>query len=180
MSSIFLLIVVLTTLFLLILTLIISQTNKKKLPPGKTGLPIIGESLAFVSNPQKFIQDRMNKYSPKIFKTSIAGGKMAVLCGPLGNKCLFSNETNKLVTTWWPRSISQHLIFPINANSLPSKSIYFDHSFLKLESIQHYVSVMDAMTKQHLEAKWAPHEEVKVKIFIYILHTYSKFILPLL
>lgn len=163
MASIFLLGFVLSIIFI-ILTLIISQKDQRKLPPGKVGWPIIGETLAFVSSPEKFIHDRMTKYSSEIFKTSIAGGKMAVLCGPLGNKFLFSNETNKSITTWWPTSITKHMIFPYDASS-PS-SIVEDHSFFKLEGMQHYVSIMDSMAKEHLEARWAPHQEVKVCVYL--------------
>lgn len=39
-----------------------------------------------------------------VFKTSVLGEKMAFLCGPEGNKFLFSNE-NKLVEVWWPSSV---------------------------------------------------------------------------
>lgn len=56
----------------------------QKLPPGTMGWPIIGETLEFFitatrGTPEKFITDRMNKYSPKIFKTSLLGKKMAVM-----------------------------------------------------------------------------------------------------
>ena len=134
--------------------------NESKLPPGRTGWPIIGETLTFITNPEKFVQERMKKYSPEIFKTSVAGGKMAVLCGPAGNKFLFSNETNKSVTPWWPKSISQHLMFP--NTDLWKSSTPDDNSFLKVESMQKYVSFMDSMAKDHVQTRWAPHKEVEV------------------
>ncbi|KAL2893489.1 Beta-amyrin 28-monooxygenase [Bienertia sinuspersici] len=154
MASVFVLysLILAITIFLITLTLIRFQTSKssekearKKLPPGKIGWPIIGETLEYISYPQKFIQERMSKHSKEIFKTSVAGGKMAVLCGPLGNKFLFSNETNKLVTPWWPSSVSKHLIFPscksssLSSSSSSSSSLDNDHSFLKLEAMQQYV-----------------------------------------
>jgi hypothetical protein len=48
------------------------------LPPGKTGYPMIGESLEFLStgwkgHPEKFIFDRMARFSSEIFKTSLLG-----------------------------------------------------------------------------------------------------------
>lgn len=66
------------------------------LPPGKSGLPLIGESIEFIIRPDKFICGRMAKYSPNVFRTNILGEQFAVLCGAAGNKFLFSNE-NKLV-----------------------------------------------------------------------------------
>ncbi|KAM7459677.1 hypothetical protein LguiA_036671 [Lonicera macranthoides] len=67
-------------------------------------MAIIRETLQFVSTSQfghseRFVNERMHKYSPEIFKTSIAGETTAVLCGPSGNKYVFYNE-NKLVASF--------------------------------------------------------------------------------
>ena len=76
----------------------------RKLPPGQTGWPVIGETLDFLANgwkghPEKFIFDRMVRFSPHVFKTSLMLEDAAVFCGSAGNKFLFSNE-NKLVKAW--------------------------------------------------------------------------------
>jgi len=80
-----------------------SSNNNNSLPPGRTGWPIIGETLAYVSRPEKFVRDRIAKYSSTVFKTSLLGEKMAFLCGPLANKFIFSNE-GKLTKLWLPPS----------------------------------------------------------------------------
>ncbi|KDP27043.1 hypothetical protein JCGZ_20978 [Jatropha curcas] len=72
----------------------------KNLPPGNTGWPLIGESIGFLTTGrkgqlEKFIFDRMSKYSNKVFKTSLFCEPAAVFCGVAGNNFLFSNE-NKL------------------------------------------------------------------------------------
>ncbi|KAF2297384.1 hypothetical protein GH714_022594 [Hevea brasiliensis] len=87
-----------------------------KLPPGTKGWPFLGESLEYVKaarqgHPEKFINDRTQKYSADVFQTSLLGENMAVFCGASGNKLLFTSE-NKYVTVWWPRSISKALQFP--------------------------------------------------------------------
>ncbi|XP_074268860.1 beta-amyrin 6-beta-monooxygenase-like [Silene latifolia] len=134
-----------------------SSNIKTKLPPGNTGWPIIGESIAFASNPGKFILDRMTKHSSEIFKTSIAGEPMAVLCGPAGNKFLFSSD-DKLMKPWWPKSVSKALLF----ESCYPSPLTEDNSFLKLDSIIHYVPIIDSTTKDHLNTNWIPYNEVKV------------------
>ncbi|XWS16560.1 hypothetical protein CRYUN_Cryun34aG0099100 [Craigia yunnanensis] len=88
------------TFFLLFVSLslfsLFSYTFKTKashsnLPPGRSGLPFICESLEFLStgqrgHPEKFLYDRMAKYSSRVFRTSILGESTAVFCGAAGNK----------------------------------------------------------------------------------------------
>lgn len=139
-----------------------SNTKTSNLPPGKTGWPLLGETLAYVFSPENFIFDRMKKYSPHVFKTSLAGEKTAVFCGPLANKFIFSNE-GKLVKYWLPRSVSTPLSYRKTESNSPSGKPTHDlsYQFLKVESIQHYVSMVDSMTRQHLDKYWAPFLQVK-------------------
>ncbi|XVF63353.1 hypothetical protein PTKIN_Ptkin09bG0081100 [Pterospermum kingtungense] len=124
-----------------------STAVTSNLPPGRKGLPYIGETLDYMlalrrGTPDKFITDRATKYSPHVFRTSLFGEDMAIFCGPAGNKFLFSGE-NKYVTSWWPRSVNKP-------------------SLLKPESLQHYVPVMDIMAKEHLHKHWLPYNQVQV------------------
>jgi cytochrome P450 len=50
-------------------------------PPGSTGLPGLGETLAFVKDPFAFVQERRARYG-RVFRTSLLGRKTAVLVGP--------------------------------------------------------------------------------------------------
>jgi len=138
------------------------------LPPGRTGWPILGETLEFLStgwkgHPEKFLFDRMIKYSPECFKTSILGQPMAVLCGPLGNKFLFSNE-NKLVTAWWPDSVNK--VFPsslqTNAKEEAKKMRKLLPQFLKPEALQRYIGIMDAVAQSHFTSGWEHKDEILV------------------
>nr|POE97214.1 beta-amyrin 28-oxidase [Quercus suber] len=122
-----------------------SYASLPNLPRGKMGLPFIGESLEFLStgrkgHPEKFIYDRMAKFSSQVFKTSILGEPVAVMCGSAGNKFLFSNE-NKLVTTWWPNSVNK--IFPSTQKSSSSKESKNLRKLLpnimKAEALQRYI-----------------------------------------
>ncbi|XVF23285.1 hypothetical protein REPUB_Repub13aG0023300 [Reevesia pubescens] len=138
------------------------------LPPGRIGLPYIGESLEFLStgrkgHPEKFIYDRIAKYSSKIFRTSILGEPTAVVCGAAGNKFLFSNE-NKLVTAWWPESVNK--IFPSSTQTSSieesKKMRKLLPNFLKPEALQRYVGMMDTIAQRHFEYGWEGHKEVAV------------------
>jgi len=54
---------------------------KAPLPPGRSGLPLIGETLSFVSNGFQFVEDRANQYGP-VFRTNILGRQTAVITTP--------------------------------------------------------------------------------------------------
>ncbi|KAH7835918.1 hypothetical protein Vadar_031134 [Vaccinium darrowii] len=141
-------------------------TGNSKLPPGTTGWPVVGESMKFaLLGPEKYINGRMTTCSPEVFQTSLLGEKMAVFCGPAGNKFLFSNE-NKLLTSWLPLSMRKTLLFPSfvekSKENQGSLTRSFRHEILKPEALKHYSPVMDSMAKSHIREKWSPNSEVKV------------------
>ncbi|KAL1808639.1 hypothetical protein ACET3Z_025629 [Daucus carota] len=141
------------------------QKHKANVPPGSSGLPVVGESIKFVlSGPQGFIRERMDKYAQDVFQTSLFGQKMALFCGPQGNKFLFSNQTKSLAS-WWPLSVRKALFFPEVVESSTDKIASLQHSFmreiLKPEALKHYIPVMDSMAREHVESEWAGHEVVK-------------------
>ncbi|KAK3015544.1 hypothetical protein RJ639_006226 [Escallonia herrerae] len=139
------------------------------LPPGRTGWPVVGESLEFLStgwkgHPEKFIFDRMAKYSSTVFRTSLLGEKAAVFCGASGNKFLFSNE-NKLVQAWWPASVDK--VFPSSSAASSSKEEAIKMrkmlpGFFKPEALKQYVGIMDHITRRHFAAGWDNKDEVVV------------------
>ncbi|XP_060189077.1 beta-amyrin 28-monooxygenase [Lycium barbarum] len=167
--------VFLLCLFVLLVSLsfLFLFNNKNKstlscpLPPGKSGWPVIGESLEFLSNgwkghPEKFIFNRISKYSSNVFKTHLFGEKVAAFCGASGNKFLFSNE-NKLVQAWWPSSVDK--VFPSSTQtSSKEEAIKMRKmlpNFLKPEALQRYIGIMDHIAQRHFEA-WENQEEVLV------------------
>jgi cytochrome P450 len=58
-----------------------SSTSDKPRPPGRDGLPFIGETLAFARSPYLFIDERLAAHG-RIFRTSVLGRRTAVLAGP--------------------------------------------------------------------------------------------------
>ncbi|KAL3825519.1 hypothetical protein ACJIZ3_021548 [Penstemon smallii] len=131
------------------------------LPPGSTGWPIVGESLEFLStgwkgHPERFIFDRIAKYSSHVFRTHLLGEAAAVFCGANGNKFLFSNE-NKLVRAWWPSSVDK--IFPSSSQEAIKMSKMLPN-ILKPEALQGYVGIMDHIAQRHFEDGWENKQEI--------------------
>ncbi|KAM1429921.1 hypothetical protein ACFX2I_046058 [Malus domestica] len=83
-----------------------SNTNKKRLPPGKMGPPWVGQTMEFYEAQRKnslfddFIQPQIAKYD-KIFTTHLMGSPTVIVNGANANKSLLSNEF-KLVVSSWP------------------------------------------------------------------------------
>ncbi|MCL7036957.1 hypothetical protein MKW94_000695 [Papaver nudicaule] len=145
-----------------------SSVDPSSYPPGKTGWPVVGETIEFLNTgrrgvPENFIRERMKKYSEDIFRTSLLGESFAVLCGPAANKFLFSNE-DKLVVAWWPKTFDK--IFPspskISSQAEAKKMRKLLPQFLKPEALQRYIPIMDRVAMQHFDREWNNKKEIKV------------------
>ncbi|XP_047947284.1 beta-amyrin 6-beta-monooxygenase-like [Salvia hispanica] len=154
-------------LFLLLFSIIWrnASDDRKKLPPGSQGWPVLGENLRFSPSPEKFVAERMSKHSPEIFQTSLLGEKMATFCGAKGNKFLFSNE-NKLVTSWLPQSLMKVLTFAETAKSNADGHSAFTRilhrDIFSPETLKKYVPEMDALAREHMARDWKPNSVVTV------------------
>lgn len=77
--------------------------NSSPLPPGRFGLPLIGETLGFLQDPH-FAEKRHQKYGP-IFKTHLLGRPTVYLIGAEANRFLLTHE-NQYFSVNWPRTTS--------------------------------------------------------------------------
>lgn len=78
------------------------------LPPGKMGLPFIGETISFIRDPH-FARKRQAQYG-SLFKTNILGRPTAVFCGPEANEFLLSSQADSF--SWrggWPGTFKELL-----------------------------------------------------------------------
>ncbi|KAJ4723894.1 putative Cytochrome P450 [Melia azedarach] len=147
----------------------INAAENLQVPPGSTGWPFVGETLEILSlgkkgSPEKFISDRIKKYSSKLFKTSYLGETMVFICNAEGSKFLFSNE-NKLVQSWLP--VNFHKIFPnsdkTNMVDETMRIRKITKAFTEPAALQNYVAVFDAVAKEHLLKYWESKQQVKVQ-----------------
>ncbi|KAL6991872.1 hypothetical protein U1Q18_009983 [Sarracenia purpurea var. burkii] len=169
--------VVLFTLSLIIITIFVFRRCSAddpyagvNLPPGSFGWPFMGESIEFLfGKPENFVGNRMKKYSPEIFKTHILGEKTAVICGPNGNKFVFSNE-EKLFTVFRPHPMQ--MIFRSYKNTVAAPPVEVPQvdevksirtpGFFKPDSLMRHIAKMDSVTQQQLLIHWQGRDEVKV------------------
>ena len=138
----------------------VSQREKElPLPPGRFGLPFLGETLEYLRTqrqgiPWKFFDDRISAYG-QTFKTSLVAFPTVVLASPLGNKAAFSN-----VHTSWPTSFiriigTESLIGHVGAHAIRIRNALV--TFLRPESLERYTSRVDRIVlgfiREHLEGK---------------------------
>nr|GFC18273.1 beta-amyrin 28-oxidase-like [Tanacetum cinerariifolium] len=147
----------------------------RKLPPGQSGRPVIGETIEFLSSgwkghPEKFIYDRMAKFSPHVFRTSLLLEDVAVFCGSAGNKFSFSNE-NKLVQGWFPGSLVKIFTFSSTESKEKRKMV---RTFFTSEALHQFVPVMDMMARRHFETEWKGMDQIVThevtKKYTFLLH----------
>jgi retinoid hydroxylase len=70
------------------------------LPPGNLGLPLIGETIQFLNDPN-FTKSRYDKYG-SIFKTHIFGRPTLVVIGAEANRFLLTGENEYFIIAWPP------------------------------------------------------------------------------
>jgi cytochrome P450 len=123
------------------------------LPPGKLGLPFLGESLDFFSDPD-FASKRYDRYGP-IFKTNLLGRKTVFLKGAEANRFVLSNE-NTLFRTSGPPSLKA-LLGPLSL-TLQTGGVHAQRRRLLAQAFQpralaSYVPAMAEMTEAYLH-RW--------------------------
>ncbi|MBE9224289.1 cytochrome P450 [Phormidium sp. LEGE 05292] len=122
------------------------------LPPGNFGLPLIGETVEFLRDPD-FIEKRQKKYG-SIFKTRIFGADSIAIVGAEANRFILTN--NQYFAVSWPPS-TKILLGP---NSLTLQEGSQHQSRRKLlsyafqpKALAGYLPGMEKITQEYLQ-KW--------------------------
>lgn len=123
------------------------------LPPGDLGLPLIGETISFLRDPD-FATKRQQKYG-NVFKTNLFGSPTIMMLGAEANRYLFSQENQNFVIQW-PESVSVLL----GSASLATQSGSIHQTRRKLLSqafqpraLANYIPAMEEITGRYFE-KW--------------------------
>ena len=133
--------------------------NKNKLnslpePPGGNGLPFIGETIAFFSDPS-FNQKRIDKYG-KVYKTNLFGNPTVTMIGSEANTFLFKNE-NKYVISTWPKSTRILLgkqSLAVNQGSFHTSRRKLLYQAFQPRALSSYIPAMAKITESYLQ-KWS-------------------------
>jgi cytochrome P450 len=76
-----------------------TDLSRLPLPPGSTGLPLLGETLAFLRGPRPFAQERQRRHG-NVFRTHLFGGPAVMMMGSDAARWVFAGENKYLYTRW--------------------------------------------------------------------------------
>ncbi|MEA5573833.1 cytochrome P450 [Calothrix sp. UHCC 0171] len=125
--------------------------NSLPLPPGDFGLPLIGESLDFLRDPN-FTKKRQEKYG-SVFKTHIFGQPTIIASGADANKYIFTNE-NKYFTNNWPKSTKELLgaaSLSVQVGAEHQKRRKILSQAFQPRALSSYISTIEANTYKYFE-----------------------------
>jgi retinoid hydroxylase len=128
------------------------------LPPGKSGLPWIGETIAFITDPD-FANKRRQQYGA-IFRTHIIGRPTVVMSGAAANKFILATHFDKF--SWrdgWPDNFKEllgaSLFLQEGAEHQRNRKLLMPAFHGK--ALVNYVATMTEITDRYL-AKWEQTE----------------------
>ena len=131
-----------------------AMTSQLPLPPGTMGLPLIGETIGFIRDPQ-FARKRQARYG-SLFKTKILGRPTAFFCGPEANEFLLSSHADSF--SWrggWPGTfkelLGESLFLQEGAEHKRNRRLLMPAFHGK--ALEGYFSVMQAIAQTYL-LKW--------------------------
>ena len=78
-------------------------TSSPRPPPGRSGLPLVGETLSFLGDIFGFVRQRMDKHGP-VFRTHLLGHPTVILAGPAACE-LWLDEAIIQRETAFPKSL---------------------------------------------------------------------------
>lgn len=128
-------------------------SNDLPLPPGSFGLPLLGETIAFLTDGD-FASKRHNKYG-QLFRTHIFGSPTIILSGAEANRFLLSNE-NKYFAATWPKSTKTLLgsaSLAVHTGDVHASRRRLIYQAFQPRALASYIPTVETITARYLE-RW--------------------------
>lgn len=140
-----------------------ARSSLSSLPPGGSGPPLIGETVAWVRDPLRFAQERYERYGP-VWRTHLLGRPCAVLLGPEANRFILGTHLHLFSSrAGWGKPITSLIG---DGLSLIDGSPHRRHRRMIQPAIHgallgRYFDVMHELTIKHA-AEWARRGQLKL------------------
>jgi cytochrome P450 len=129
------------------------------LPPGNSGLPLLGETLSFIRDSRGFLEERRSRHG-NVFRSHVLGAPIVFLLGPEANRWIFAGE-NKYLRNRWPASTrkllgEQSVAMLHGAAHLTRRRLLAPH--FTYNAMRELAPRIEALTRRHCE-QWASRTE---------------------
>ncbi len=125
------------------------------LPPGKSGLPLLGETLEFLRSSRAFAQSRRHQYGD-VFRTHLLGAPTVFLLGPEAVQSIFAGEGKYLKNRWNPsirKLLGAHSVSMLEGGEhLERRRLLAPH--FSYVAMRQFVPTLEALSTRHFE-RWA-------------------------
>jgi cytochrome P450 len=130
-----------------------ATTTELPLPPGSAGLPVIGETIAFLTD-GKFAFKRREKYG-EVFRTNLFGRPTVIIYGPEANRFLLTNE-NKYFAATWPKSTRILLgsaSMAVHTGDFHSSRRRLLYQAFQPRALANYIPTIEGITSRYID-RW--------------------------
>ncbi len=125
------------------------------LPPGTAGLPLIGETPAFLRSTTAFLDERRQAHGP-IFRTHLLGAPTVILSGPEANRWIFAGEDRYLQNRWTygiRQLLGANCLAMLNGEAHRERRRLLMPHFSQ-QAMREFVPTIAAIARRHLDG-WA-------------------------
>jgi retinoid hydroxylase len=137
-----------------------SSQPSSVLPPGRAGLPLLGESLTYLRNPEGFIAERQQRYG-NVFTTHLFGRPTVVLIGAEAARFLFAHDGRNLEMTNTPNF--ETLLGPksigVQVGAAHQNLRRYLIQAFQPRALAQYAIAIEATTERYLQ-KWVAKREI--------------------
>jgi cytochrome P450 len=122
------------------------------LPPGSSGLPLLGETLPFIQNTGRFLEERRRLHGD-VFRSHVLGDPIVFLLGTEANRWIFAGENKYLRNRW---HLSARKLLGDQSVSMLNGSAHLERRRLlaphfTYAAMRHFVPRIEALVHQHCE-----------------------------
>ena len=130
------------------------------LPPGRFGLPVVGESISYLRNPEGFILRRQQQHG-NVFKTHLFGSPNVVLIGAEAVGFLFANDGKTLEMTNTPNfeTLLGEQSIGVQVGSAHQVLRRQLSQAFQPRMLESYAITIESVTEQYLQ-RWAEKENL--------------------
>ena len=138
-----------------------SRSEPKPLPPGESGLPLLGQTHLLLRDGFGFVEQRARRYGP-VFRTRILGRKTAVITGPDATALFIDSDKVQREGSMPPhiQTLFGGRALPVLDGDVHRERKHFIIAAFTHEAIASYVPILQRRTAEYFQ-RWTAAGEIR-------------------